>query len=248
MAESPSKLGSAEGNMAQRSPPVPGQAQAILSEPKENMGPKAALEVVARARSTWLQNVEVVDLLRHHKEYNFHVNTEPPTRPPGGSLFLFDRKTVRYFRKDGHNWRKKADGKTVRETHEKLKVGKKEMLNCYYSHAEHTDSLQLQRRCYWLLEGDDDVVLVHYLMVDLHQNRPRPAPTPPVSSPCRDLLQNPGKSGSGQQGRSLLGLGTWRTQACKGLSSISVWLTSWVDLGRFPSRMLVKQKCMQERG
>lgn len=40
----------------------------------------------------------------------------------GGSLFLFDRKTVRYFRKDGHNWRKKADGKTVRETHEKLKV------------------------------------------------------------------------------------------------------------------------------
>ena len=41
---------------------------------------------------------------------------------PGGSLFLFDRKAVRFFRKDHHNWRKKADGKTVRETHEKLKV------------------------------------------------------------------------------------------------------------------------------
>jgi len=41
---------------------------------------------------------------------------------PGGSLFLFDRKAVRFFRKDNHNWRKKADGKTVRETHEKLKV------------------------------------------------------------------------------------------------------------------------------
>ena len=40
----------------------------------------------------------------------------------GGSLFLFDRRAVRFFRKDGHNWRKKADGKTVRETHEKLKV------------------------------------------------------------------------------------------------------------------------------
>lgn len=35
---------------------------------------------------------------------------------------MFDRKAVRFFRKDGHNWRKKADGKTVRETHEKLKV------------------------------------------------------------------------------------------------------------------------------
>lgn len=40
----------------------------------------------------------------------------------GGSLFLFDRKVLRYFRKDGHNWRKKKDGKTVREAHEKLKV------------------------------------------------------------------------------------------------------------------------------
>ena len=39
-----------------------------------------------------------------------------------GSLFLIDRRCCRYFRKDGHNWRKKKDGKTVRETHEKLKV------------------------------------------------------------------------------------------------------------------------------
>ncbi|KAG6516295.1 hypothetical protein ZIOFF_026750 [Zingiber officinale] len=40
----------------------------------------------------------------------------------GGSLFLFDRKVSRYFRKDGHNWRKKKDGKTVKEAHERLKV------------------------------------------------------------------------------------------------------------------------------
>lgn len=38
-------------------------------------------------------------------------------------MFLFNRKSVRFFRKDGHDWRKKSDGKTVRETHEKLKVG-----------------------------------------------------------------------------------------------------------------------------
>ncbi|GMP34797.1 hypothetical protein CsSME_00007521 [Camellia sinensis var. sinensis] len=41
----------------------------------------------------------------------------------GGSLFLFDRKVLRYFRKDGHNWRKKKDGKTVKEAHERLKAG-----------------------------------------------------------------------------------------------------------------------------
>lgn len=40
----------------------------------------------------------------------------------GGQLYLFDRKEVRYFRKDGHVWTKKKDGKAVQEAHEKLKV------------------------------------------------------------------------------------------------------------------------------
>ena len=40
----------------------------------------------------------------------------------GGSLLLFDRNMLRNFRKDGHRWRKKKDGKTVQEAHEKLKV------------------------------------------------------------------------------------------------------------------------------
>ena len=40
----------------------------------------------------------------------------------GGSFFMFNRRATRFFRKDGHDWRKKADGKTVKETHEKLKV------------------------------------------------------------------------------------------------------------------------------
>ncbi|KAK1387144.1 hypothetical protein POM88_015322 [Heracleum sosnowskyi] len=39
-----------------------------------------------------------------------------------GSLFLFDLKVLRYFRRDGHRWRKKKDRKTVREAHEKLKM------------------------------------------------------------------------------------------------------------------------------
>lgn len=35
---------------------------------------------------------------------------------------MFDRKKLRNFRKDGHKWRKKNDGKTVKEAHEHLKV------------------------------------------------------------------------------------------------------------------------------
>ncbi|CAJ2677065.1 unnamed protein product [Trifolium pratense] len=79
----------------------------------------------------------------------------------GGSLFLFDRKVTRYFRKDGHNWRKKKDGKTVREAHERLKVGSVDVLHCYYAHGEQNDTFQ--RRTYWMLEEDlSHIVLVHY--------------------------------------------------------------------------------------
>lgn len=46
----------------------------------------------------------------------------------GGSVFLFNRKVLRYFRKDAHNWRKKKNGKTVKEAHEKLKVSLKQGL------------------------------------------------------------------------------------------------------------------------
>lgn len=40
----------------------------------------------------------------------------------GGTIILYDRKMLRNFRKDGHNWKKKKDGKTVKEAHEHLKV------------------------------------------------------------------------------------------------------------------------------
>lgn len=54
--------------------------------------------------------------------------------------------------KDSHNWKKKGDQKTIRETHEKLKIGNEEVLNCYYAHADQEDNLQV-RLCLpiWLL-------------------------------------------------------------------------------------------------
>jgi len=128
--------------------------------------PAEAAAVVKKAGDKWLKNTEVVDILNHYSQYGFPVSTEAPATPTGGTLFLFHRKQVRFFRKDGHNWRKKPDGKTVRETHEKLKVDNQDILNCYYAHAEEPDGeFQLQRRCYWLLEGDINIVLVHYLKI-----------------------------------------------------------------------------------
>ncbi|CAH2043556.1 unnamed protein product [Thlaspi arvense] len=119
-------------------------------------------QLLSEAQHRWLRPAEICEILRNHQK--FHIASEPPNRPPSGSLFLFDRKVLRYFRKDGHNWRKKKDGKTVKEAHEKLKVGSIDVLHCYYAHGE--DNENFQRRCYWMLEQDlMHIVFVHYLEV-----------------------------------------------------------------------------------
>lgn len=38
-----------------------------------------------------------------------------PKHPASGSLYLFNRRLVRFFRKDGYTWKKKSDNKTVKE-------------------------------------------------------------------------------------------------------------------------------------
>ncbi|KAL5564065.1 hypothetical protein UlMin_033812 [Ulmus minor] len=119
-------------------------------------------QLLAEAQHRWLRPAEICEILSNFQK--FQISSEPPNRPPSGSLFLFDRKVLRYFRKDGHNWRKKKDGKTVKEAHEKLKVGSIDVLHCYYAHGE--DNENFQRRSYWMLEEDlMHIVFVHYLEV-----------------------------------------------------------------------------------
>ncbi|KAL2530670.1 Calmodulin-binding transcription activator 1 [Forsythia ovata] len=116
-------------------------------------------QILQEAQHRWLRPLEICEILRNHQK--FYLTPSPPVRPPAGSLFLFDRKVLRYFRKDGHNWRKKKDGKTVKEAHEKLKVGSVDALHCYYAHGE--DNENFQRRSYWMLEEQlERIVLVHY--------------------------------------------------------------------------------------
>ncbi|CAF1788495.1 hypothetical protein Bca4012_046624 [Brassica carinata] len=119
-------------------------------------------QLLSEAQHRWLRPAEICEILRNY--HKFHIATESPTRPASGSLFLFDRKVLRYFRKDGHNWRKKKDGKTIKEAHEKLKVGSIDVLHCYYAHGEGNENFQ--RRCYWMLEIElMHIVFVHYLEV-----------------------------------------------------------------------------------
>ncbi|KAK4483307.1 hypothetical protein RD792_010492 [Penstemon davidsonii] len=95
---------------------------------------------------------------------------------------------LRNFRKDGHNWKKKKDGKTVKEAHEHLKVGNQERIHVYYAHGE--DNPTFVRRCYWLLDKSlEHIVLVHYRETKELQGSPS---TPGNSSSISQVSEPPG--------------------------------------------------------
>ncbi|XP_030496224.2 calmodulin-binding transcription activator 4 isoform X2 [Cannabis sativa] len=116
-------------------------------------------DLFQEAQSRWLKPAEVLFILQNHEKYK--LTQEPPKKPTSGSLLLYNKRILRFFRRDGHNWRKKKDGRTVGEAHERLKVGNVETLNCYYAHGEENPSFQ--RRSYWILDpAYEHIVLVHY--------------------------------------------------------------------------------------
>ncbi|CAL9154490.1 calmodulin-binding transcription activator CBT-like [Musa acuminata AAA Group] len=111
------------------------------------------------ASSRWFRPNEVYAILSNYTL--FKIQPQPIDNPASGRVLLFDRKMLRNFRKDGYNWKKKKDGKTVQEAHEKLKIGNEERIHVYYARSE--DDPNFYRRCYWLLDRDlERIVLVHY--------------------------------------------------------------------------------------
>eukprot|EP00887_Chlorella_sp_A99_P002986 scaffold24.g2986.t1 len=138
-----------------------GESVALQAHSRLPPGVRASLE---QSQSSWLSNEQIHELLLHVEPCGFPTSRQAPHLPEAGTLYVFNKKTCRYFRKDGHPWELKQDNKTVNETHEKLKVGDKKKLNCYYCRSRMDD---LKRRSYWLLEpppGQPQYVLVHYLI------------------------------------------------------------------------------------
>eukprot|EP00128_Syssomonas_multiformis_P008269 Colp12_sorted_trinity150504_noHs@4251 len=74
----------------------------------------------------WLTNEELLLYLVAAQRNPNWIRAEQVLRPASGCIFIFDRKTVK-FRQDGHSWKKRKDGKTVREDHMRLKVNKVEV-------------------------------------------------------------------------------------------------------------------------
>ena len=83
---------------------------------------------------------------------------EPPSNPVLGSWYLFDKTKLSRFRKDGIQWRKKKDNRTVREHHEKLKVDGIYAINCTYASSADPDNLNFFRRVYSSLDSSNSIV------------------------------------------------------------------------------------------
>ncbi|CAN7986340.1 unnamed protein product, partial [Ixodes hexagonus] len=104
---------------------------------------------------------EIAAILISFDRHEEWLSREVKIRPKSGSMLLYSRKRVRY-RRDGYCWKKRKDGKTTREDHMKLKVQGTECIYGCYVHSAILPTFH--RRCYWLLQNPD-IVLVHYLNV-----------------------------------------------------------------------------------
>ncbi|CAG5129969.1 unnamed protein product, partial [Candidula unifasciata] len=132
------------------------------------------LEEFVSVRHRWNTNEEIASILiafDRHKEW---LVLPQKIRPASGSMLLYNRKVV-FYRRDGYCWKKRRNGSTIREDHMKLKV---QGLECIYGSYVHSAILPtFHRRCYWLLQNPN-IVLIHYLNV----------PYPEAAKPSIPLL------------------------------------------------------------
>ncbi|RLU27348.1 hypothetical protein DMN91_001149 [Ooceraea biroi] len=141
----------------------------------ENLETLPRAEHFPTQRHRWNTNEEIAAILISFQRHVEWQSREVKVRPRSGSMLLYSRKKVRY-RRDGYCWKKRKDGKTTREDHMKLKV---QGVECIYGCYVHSAILPtFHRRCYWLLQNPD-VVLVHYLNVPYPDGDAKLAALPP---------------------------------------------------------------------
>jgi len=107
--------------------------------------------LVAKAQSRWLNAAEIMSLLSADSPLPMQTRAPDMTKrcvSDGGCLFLYDRKTCRKFRDDDVAWVTRADGRTLLEAHERLRVPDQPsiILDVYYATSK---CGTLHRRVYW---------------------------------------------------------------------------------------------------
>ncbi|KAI8795578.1 calmodulin-binding transcription activator 1 [Biomphalaria glabrata] len=118
-------------------------------------------EEFVSVRHRWNTNEEIASILIAFDKHKEWLVLPQKIRPASGSMLLYNRKLV-FYRRDGYCWKKRRNGSTIREDHMKLKV---QGLECIYGSYVHSAILPtFHRRCYWLLQNPN-IVLIHYLNV-----------------------------------------------------------------------------------
>jgi hypothetical protein len=108
----------------------------------------------------WFTNDEIFKILTQELGSS---NNQIQQLPKNGSVFIFDRKLVKNYKKDGFAWKcRKTATKSVREDRMCLKINGQVCIYGCYSHSCLIPSFH--RRIYWLL-NKPDIVLVHYLQI-----------------------------------------------------------------------------------
>ena len=80
------------------------------------------------AQQRWLTKEEIISVLTCHDLHGFPLTgINPVSPPPSGTLLLYDKAANKFWRNDGHAWKRKADH------HEDLKVGGKPVITACYA-------------------------------------------------------------------------------------------------------------------
>ena len=116
-------------------------------------------------RFCWNSNEEVFTILTSLEEHKNWVSSEVKIRPPNGSVLLYNRNNLRTrsYHNDKYFWKTRKNSKSsARVDHSSLRIRGIECIYCSYVHSALVPTFH--RRCYWLLENPD-IVLVHYLNI-----------------------------------------------------------------------------------
>ncbi|XGW11622.1 hypothetical protein V3C99_012814, partial [Haemonchus contortus] len=117
--------------------------------------------------SSWNSNQEIARLLYSAPNHPEWITQQVAIRPQSGAQYMFCRFDGYWFKMDGYEWKKRREGKVIREDHMKLKVNKQEIISANYAHSSVVPTFH--RRVYWLT-NNPDYALVHYLNTETEPN------------------------------------------------------------------------------
>lgn len=120
------------------------------------------IDALPKFRFRWNSNEEVFTILTSLEKHQNWIADEVNIRPPNGSQLLYNRANfkTRTYHNDKYCWKTRKNSKSSRVDHSSLRIRGLECIYCSYVHSALVPTFH--RRCYWLFENPD-IVLVHYL-------------------------------------------------------------------------------------